>query len=108
MAVSSIDVVLQFLRKNGLTDSESSLLEDIREKSNLGSSDLYSTVVSTPPALKSQTGRRKSPVTEEKGSAESGSDDNDSSDEFVSLASSTTDLCSSGIFLIFYQLLVYE
>ncbi|XP_074382703.1 uncharacterized protein LOC141724445 isoform X1 [Apium graveolens] len=39
MAVSNIQVVLQFLRENGLTNSESSLLEDIREKSNLGCAD---------------------------------------------------------------------
>ncbi|KAK1365028.1 LAMMER dual specificity kinase [Heracleum sosnowskyi] len=79
MAVSSIEVVLQFLRENGLKNSESSLLEDIREKSDMGSDDSISPA---PPAL-------KNPMR----SSKNGS--GGSSDEFVSLASSTTDLCSS-------------
>lgn len=85
MALSSIQVILQFFRQNGLTYSESSLLEDIREKSDLGSSDSISPA---PPPLK--------------WSPENGSDDggsgSGSGDEFVSLASSTTDFCSSGIY----------
>ncbi|KAM7484535.1 hypothetical protein LguiA_000544 [Lonicera macranthoides] len=36
MAISDIEVVLEFLRKNGLSESESALMEDVLEKSELG------------------------------------------------------------------------
>lgn len=87
MAVSDIEAVLQFLRKNGLSDSESALMEDILDKSQLGSADFQRflfPMVPPPPPLKLPA-NRVPPL----------QSDDDSSDEFVSMASSTTELCSS-------------
>lgn len=97
MAVSNVEDVLEFLRKNGLSDSESALMEDILEKPELDSADIQKflfPMVPPPPPLKIPATRRKPPAPEEKGLPEIGSS-SDSADEFVSLASSTTDLYSS-------------
>lgn len=99
MAVSDIEAVLEFMRKNGLSDSESALMEDILEKPELGSADIQKflfPMVPPPPPLKIPATRRKQSAPEEKGLPEIGSS-SDSADEFVSLASSTTDLYSSGM-----------
>ncbi|KAL8218102.1 hypothetical protein R6Q57_021475 [Mikania cordata] len=81
--LSDVEQVLEFLRKNGLSDSESALMDDIIEKSQLGSFDFQGfifPIVHPPlPSLKFQ-------VEEVDGSSD---------DEFVSVISSTTDLCSS-------------
>lgn len=87
MAVSDIEAVLEFLRKNGLSESESALMEDVLEKSELGSVDFQRflfPMVPPPPALKIPATRipRRELVEEF----------SDSSDEFVSLGSSGTNL----------------
>ncbi|KVI04853.1 Protein kinase, catalytic domain-containing protein [Cynara cardunculus var. scolymus] len=96
--LSDIEQVLHFFRKNGLSDAESALMDDIFEKSQLGSFDfqrfLFPILPQTLHSLKIPAARLISPppspprqMTEE---VEGSSDD-----EFVSLGSSTTDLCSS-------------
>ncbi|KAK6156135.1 hypothetical protein DH2020_010383 [Rehmannia glutinosa] len=87
MAEVEFEAVLDFLRKNGLSECESALMEDILEKkSQMGSSDFENflfPMVPTPPPLRIPATRRPPPP--------QGSSD----DEFVSLGSSTTQLCSS-------------
>nr|GLL28008.1 MAP kinase kinase kinase mkh1 [Ipomoea trifida] len=93
MAVSDVEAVLEFLRKNGFTDSESALTEEIMERSQLGSFDYQSflfPMVPPPPPLKIPATRRPEEVSGA-GSCSHSSDD----EEFVSLGSSTTELCSS-------------
>ncbi|CAK9135792.1 unnamed protein product [Ilex paraguariensis] len=96
MAVSDIEAVIKFLRKNGLSESESALMEDILEKSKLGSADFERflfPMVPPPPPLKIPSIRRQSE--EELGLRPVDSNSGSSDDEFVSLGSSTTELCSS-------------
>ncbi|CAI9091720.1 OLC1v1026819C1 [Oldenlandia corymbosa var. corymbosa] len=99
MAISDIDAVVEFLRNNGFSDSESALMEDVMEKSQLGSSDfqrfLFPMVPPPPPVKIPATSRRHQPgpPPDDAGGLSSASDDDE--DEFVSLASSTTELCSS-------------
>ncbi|XP_027104327.1 uncharacterized protein [Coffea arabica] len=106
MAVSDIEAVVEFLRKNGFSESESALMEDICDKSQLGSSDfqrfLFPMVPPLPPVKIPAPAARWLPLVPGGGDADDGgghqlsspsSDDDD--EEFVSLASSTTELCSS-------------
>ncbi|KAL4575013.1 hypothetical protein LXL04_021853 [Taraxacum kok-saghyz] len=83
--------VLEFLRKNGLSDSESALMDDIIEKSQLGSFDfqrfVFPIVPTTLPLVKIHP---PSPPRQMAEVVEGSSDD-----EFVSLSSSTTGFCSS-------------
>ncbi|XAR71926.1 Non-specific serine/threonine protein kinase [Bertholletia excelsa] len=95
MAVSDIEAVLEFLRKNGFSESESALIEDVVEKSELKSFDFEKflfPMVPPPRPLKIPDSRRRP-------AAEAGGDgvdsDDDSPEEFVSLGSSITDVCSS-------------
>ncbi|KAI3778025.1 hypothetical protein L2E82_06988 [Cichorium intybus] len=93
--LSEIEQVLEFLRKNGLSDAESALMDDILEKSQLASFDfqrfLFPIVPPTLPSVKiSAALPPPSPPRQLAEEVEGSSDD-----EFVSLASSTTDLCSS-------------
>nr|XP_043633999.1 serine/threonine-protein kinase ppk15-like [Erigeron canadensis] len=81
MESSDIESVLNFLRKNHLSISESALIDDLFEKSQLGH------LLPLPP-LKIPAGSRPPPLQTSDGNS---SDDQD----FVSLGSSTTDLCSS-------------
>ncbi|XP_059627970.1 uncharacterized protein LOC132270783 [Cornus florida] len=94
MAVSDVEAVLEFLRKNGLSDSESALMEDIYDKSELRAFDyekfLFPAAFPPPPPLKIPATRHRLEPTD--GVADSSSD---CSEEFVSLGSSTTELCSS-------------
>lgn len=96
MAELKLEAVLEFLRKNGLSECESALMEDIMEKSQVGSSDFEKfcfPMVPPPPPLRIPATRRLPPqFTDDGGGSSKGSSD----DEFVSLGSSTTDLCSSG------------
>lgn len=95
---SDIEQVLQFLRKNGLSVSESALMDDIFEKSQLASFDfqrfIFPIIPTSLPSLKIPA-TLPPPQTVVDGGSSSSSDD----DEFVSLASSstTTDFCSSGL-----------
>ncbi|XP_052185866.1 uncharacterized protein LOC127797219 isoform X2 [Diospyros lotus] len=96
MAVSDIEAVLEFLRRNGLSDSESALMEDVLEKPELRSFDFEKflfPMVPLPPPLKLPGSRRQPEEDATADVVDSGGDD--SSEEFVSLGSSTTDLCSS-------------
>ncbi|KAF5959666.1 hypothetical protein HYC85_000875 [Camellia sinensis] len=82
MSVSGIESVLDFLRKNGFSDSESALMEDLLDKSEFRSFNfekfIFPMLPPPPPAIRQ---------------AEDGGDD--SSEELVSFCSCTTDLCSS-------------
>lgn len=94
MAEVELEAVLEFLRKNGLSESESALMEDMMEKSRVGSSELEKFIfpmAPPPPPLRIPSARR---LQELSGGAES-SGGGSSDDEFVSLGSSTTELCSS-------------
>ena len=102
MAVSDVEAVLKFLRKNGFSEAESALKEDIVEKGDLGSSDYEKflfPMVPPPPPVRIPASSRRSDFSGERGgdcrrsSCSSVSSDDD---EFVSLGSSTSDICSSG------------
>ncbi|MCD7468588.1 hypothetical protein HAX54_006948 [Datura stramonium] len=91
MAVSDIKQVLEFLKNNGFSESESALMEDIMEKSELGSFDyerFLFPMIPPPPPLNIPSSRHLI-------SAKNHSNSVSSDDEFVSLASSATDFCSS-------------
>nr|XP_043613571.1 dual specificity protein kinase CLK1-like [Erigeron canadensis] len=104
--LSDIEQVLNFLRKNGLSESESALMDDILEKSHLGSFDfqrfIFPVVVpsSLPPLLKILSAPPPPSQSEmmDDDEEEVKVDGSSSDDEFVSLNSSTTDLCSSSEF----------
>ncbi|XP_047270769.1 uncharacterized protein LOC107873343 isoform X4 [Capsicum annuum] len=88
MAVSDIKQVLEFLKNNGFSESESALIEDIMDKSELGSLDyerFLFPMIPPPPLL-----NIPSLI-----SAKNHSSSVSSDDEFVSLASSATGFCSS-------------
>ncbi|KAK2996409.1 hypothetical protein RJ639_026167 [Escallonia herrerae] len=91
MAVSDVEAVLEFLRKNGFCEAESALMEDVIEKSELGSFDFQRFVfpmVPPPPPLRIPATRR---LSEEKGEELGGGESSSgSSDEFVSLSSVTS------------------
>ncbi|XP_009773492.1 uncharacterized protein LOC107777685 isoform X1 [Nicotiana tabacum] len=95
MAVSDIKQVLEFLKNYGFSESESALMEDIMEKSELGSFDyerFLFPMIPPPPPLKIPSARRLDDLI----SANINHSNSVSSDEeFVSLASSTTGFCSS-------------
>lgn len=86
MAVSDIKQVLEFLKNNGFSASESALMEDMMEKSELGSFDYerFLFPMNPPPPPLNLI------------SANNHSNSVSSDDEFVSLPSSATDFCSSG------------
>ncbi|XP_041992596.1 dual specificity tyrosine-phosphorylation-regulated kinase 4-like isoform X2 [Salvia splendens] len=84
MAEVELEAVLRFLRENGLSESASALMEDVTEKSRAGASELEKFVfpMAPPPPML----RIRRPEESSGGSSD---------DEFVSLGSSTTELCSS-------------
>lgn len=89
MAEVEFEAVLEFLRENGLSESESALMEDLMEKSQVGSSELekfFFPMAPPPPPLRIPSARRQE---------NSGGGESSDGDEFVSLGSSTTELCSS-------------
>ncbi|KAL3834838.1 hypothetical protein ACJIZ3_009574 [Penstemon smallii] len=90
------EAVLEFLRRNGFSECESALMEDVMDKSHqLGSSDFQKflfPMAPLPPTLKIPATRRPP---EEVGGGGRSSRGSSSDDEFVSLGSSTTELCSS-------------
>ncbi|KAI3705031.1 hypothetical protein L1987_75261 [Smallanthus sonchifolius] len=84
MEPSDIEAVLQFLRTNHLSISESAFLDDIFEKSHLDSSDTHSFLFPPPlPPLKIPAGRRPPPPVEDLAPSDASSDQ-----EFISLGSS--------------------
>ncbi|KAJ6325095.1 hypothetical protein OIU76_012223 [Salix suchowensis] len=97
LAVPDVEVVLDFLRKNGLKDAELALKEDMTERNNeLGSFDFEKFLFVLPPVRIPSNGRQLE-VDEFGGGGErlelsSGSP---SADEFVSLGSSTA---ASGVY----------
>lgn len=95
---SDVETVIEFLRKNGFKEAESALKEDMMEKiRDLGSFDYEKFLFPVLPPVKIPASLRQPEVDEggadrsSRSSSVSSSDD----DEFVSLASSTSDLCSS-------------
>ncbi|KAL0401213.1 UNVERIFIED_CONTAM: DYRK-family kinase pom1 [Sesamum latifolium] len=100
MAEIEFQACLKFLRENGLSECESALMEDVMEKSQLGSSDFakfFFPMVPPPPPLRIPPTRRPPPHDFTDGGG-GGSSKGSSDDEFVSLGSSTTEFCSSGDF----------
>lgn len=88
--------MLEFLRKNGFSEAESALKEDMIEKGDLGSFDyekfLFPMVPPPPPVrIPASFQRSMVPGGAELSSSRSISED----DEFVSMGSSTTNRCSS-------------
>ncbi|KAK6786460.1 hypothetical protein RDI58_014985 [Solanum bulbocastanum] len=85
-SVSDIKQVLEFLKNNGFSESESALMEDIMEKSELASLDYEKFLFPVIPPLPSlnliSTNNHSNSVSS-------------SDEEFVSLPSSATDFCSS-------------
>jgi len=107
MAVSDVEAVLEFLRKNGFAAAESALREDLLEKRGLGSSDfekfLFPMAPPPPPVRVPSGSRRPGPlavgvvgVVGGGGGGSVRSSGASSDDRFVSVGSSTSDVCSSG------------
>ncbi|KAJ8763982.1 hypothetical protein K2173_004847 [Erythroxylum novogranatense] len=93
--ISEVEAVINFLRKNGLTEAESALKEDMIEKTELGSFDFEKFLFELPPVrIPASLGRQdvEPDIGDARSRANSGST---SDDEFVSLDSSTSDVCSS-------------
>uniref|UniRef100_M4CL97 Protein kinase domain-containing protein n=1 Tax=Brassica campestris TaxID=3711 RepID=M4CL97_BRACM len=88
MAVD-VESVLQFLRRNGLTEAESALRDDINEKNRLASFDFEKFLFPIPPPIRTTV----------EDSGDNGSKSSSSDDEFVSLDSSTSGFCSSSGFV---------
>ncbi|CAF1807710.1 unnamed protein product [Brassica oleracea var. botrytis] len=88
MAVD-VESVLQFLRRNGLTEAESALRDDINEKNQLASFDFEKFLFPIPPPIRTTV----------EDSGDNGSKSSSSDDEFVSLDSSTSGFCSSSGFV---------
>ncbi|BFG22846.1 hypothetical protein CerSpe_091200 [Prunus speciosa] len=99
MAVSAdVDAVLQFLRKNGLSDAESALKEDMIEKGDLGCLDYEKflfPMVPPPPPVRIPASFLRSEVP---GGGECSRSSSQEDDEFVSMGSSTSNMCSSSEF----------
>ncbi|XP_042491529.1 dual specificity protein kinase CLK1 [Macadamia integrifolia] len=98
MAVSDVGAVLDFLRKNGFSDVESALRDDIVERGDLSSSDfemfMFPIAPSLPPVRIRLGGGRQSKVSNGVDRSDSISD---SSDDFVSIGSSTIVVSPSGL-----------
>ncbi|OAY38404.1 probable serine/threonine-protein kinase dyrk2 isoform X2 [Manihot esculenta] len=95
---SDVQTVLDFLRKNGLNEAEYALKEDIIEKNELGSFDFEKFLFVLPPVRIPASFRRPdegSGFGGGEGSRSSSGSVSGSDEEFVSLVSSTSDLCSS-------------
>ncbi|KAF3433433.1 hypothetical protein FNV43_RR24535 [Rhamnella rubrinervis] len=98
MAVSHVEAVLEFLRKNGFSEAESALKVDMIEKSDLGSFDYEKflfPMVPPPPPVRIPATTNRSEAPRGRDSSRSRSSSASSDDEFVSLGSSTSEICSS-------------
>ncbi|KAL3035283.1 hypothetical protein AAZX31_02G241400 [Glycine max] len=97
MAVSNgVEAVLEFLRKNGLSEAESALREDIIENTDLGTFDyekFFFPMVPPPPPVRVRSFSRPS------GLSAAGNCSISSSDEFVSIGGSPTSRVSSSEFI---------
>ena len=85
MAVD-VESVLQFLRRNGLTEAESALRDDINEQNQLVSFDFEKFLFPIPPPIRITASPLPTPPDP---SGDKGSDSS-SDDEFVSLDSYTS------------------
>ncbi|KAK6929479.1 Protein kinase domain [Dillenia turbinata] len=102
MAISGVEAVLEFLRSNGFSEAELALKQDIverdkdRDREDVSSFDferfLFPMVPPPPPLKIPGTENRRSEVSLLNNSI---FDDSSSSEEFVSLGSSTSRTCSS-------------
>ncbi|KAG7574319.1 Protein kinase-like domain superfamily [Arabidopsis suecica] len=92
----AVDVksVLEFLRRNGLTEAESALRDDINEKNKLASFDFEKFLFPIPPPIRITASPRPSDSGGDGSNSKSSSED-----EFVSLESSTSGFCSSSEFV---------
>ncbi|KAG7569862.1 Protein kinase-like domain superfamily [Arabidopsis thaliana x Arabidopsis arenosa] len=92
----AVDVksVLEFLRRNGLTEAESALRDDINEKNKLASFDFEKFLFPIPPPIRITASPRPSDSGGDGSNSKSSSED-----EFVSLDSSTSGFCSSSEFV---------
>lgn len=103
--MASVETVLEFLRKNGLSQAESALREDIIEKTNLASFDFekfFFPMVPPPPPVKLRSISRSSefPADEEKFFK---SNSVSSDEQFVSIGSPSSRVSSLGtIFFLFH------
>ncbi|KAK4436508.1 Serine/threonine-protein kinase ppk15 [Sesamum alatum] len=98
MAHLELEAVLEFLRKNGLSESESALIEDVMDKSQMASSELerfFFPMAPPPPPLRIPSAQRLLTPPRGELSDDAQTSKSSSDDEFVSLGSSTTELCSS-------------
>ncbi|KAG4953290.1 hypothetical protein GLYMA_14G058900v4 [Glycine max] len=93
MAVSNgVEAVLEFLRKNGLSEAESALRQDIIENNDLGNFDyekFFFPMVPPPPPVRVRSFSRLSELSADGNCSKS------SSDEFVSIGSPTSRVSSS-------------
>ncbi|XP_031264220.1 serine/threonine-protein kinase minibrain isoform X1 [Pistacia vera] len=97
---SDVEAVIEFFRKNGFKEAESALKEDMMEKCDLGSFDYEKFLFPVLPPVRIPTTLRRHEVEEHIGGDERSSrssfvSSSSSDDEFVSLGSSTTGVCSS-------------
>ncbi|XP_043687035.1 uncharacterized protein LOC122638234 [Telopea speciosissima] len=98
MAVWDVGDVLDFLRKNGFSDVESALRDDIVERGDLSSSDFerFMFPIAPPlPPVRIRLGGRQSEVSN--GVVDRSDSISDSSDDFVSIGSSTIVVSPSGL-----------
>ncbi|XP_047158587.1 uncharacterized protein LOC124829165 [Vigna umbellata] len=94
MAVSNgVEAVLEFLRKNGLSEAESALREDIIENTDLGNFDYekFFFPMVPPPPVRVRSFSRPSEF-----AVADDDDSKSSSDKFVTIDSSTSRVSSSG------------
>lgn len=88
--MSDVEAVLEFLRRNGLTEAVTALKEDMVERSQGGAFDFESFLFPIPPPVKIPATLRRSEE-EEKGELRTGSGSNcEDDEEFVSLGSSAS------------------
>lgn len=103
ISTSEVEAVMEFLRSNGFKEAESALREDMMEKCDLGSFDYEKFLFPVLPPVRIPSNLR---LTEQEDGAggsrliKSSSGSTSSDDEFVSLESSTSGVCSSGSHLI--------
>lgn len=96
--MASVEDVFQFLRKNGLSEAESALREDIIEKTNLASFDFekfFFPMIPPPPPVKLRSISRSSEFPADDGKF-SQSNSVSSDEQFVSIGSPSSRVSSSG------------
>lgn len=104
MAVSDVQAVLEFLQKNGFSEAESALKDDMIEKGDAGSFDYEKflfPMVHLPPPVKIPAISSHRSEASFLGHYSRSNSNSSSDDEFVSLGCSTSDRCSSGTSFIY-------